>query len=524
MALPVYTTNLVDITLAESLTNWSALGGGAAGIAIGPDFSMQGINCVDKPVTAAEKGQIFNYGSAITTGENTYFLTWVFLATPGLTASLQNRGLTIIAGTSTTAYIAFHVEGADTYGAAGRVGKCYPIKYNNTTSSIPPYRTLTSTPTGQPQYFGATCNITGTVKGSNLGVDAIRYGDGLYIISGDSTTPATITGAAYINDSINNRWGLLSKIGGGYELQGRLVIGQNTGLSAVQTYFSDSNLFVSLVNTPHTDSNFTKIIVDHSGTYFGLSNSSFLSLGTGNKGQLIFKNNLINSYLYNTSFTDFGTTNLGSGVTGQNCTWRRGGMITQSGAKIDQCLCEESYSQVALVSDNPQKISNTTFVSRGTGHAIEITKSGSYSFDGNIFTNYASVTGDLGTEAIYNTSSGSVTLNISNSTAPSYRNSIGSTTTMLAAVSVTLEGIKDNSEVRVYLNGTTTEIAGIETVTDGSPNDRTFTFSSEASTVVDIVVHHVDYEYFRIEGYTIPASTAFLPISQQADRVYENPA
>ena len=99
MAAPSYTEDLTDITLAESITGWGALGGGAAGIAIGPDFAMQDTNCVDKQITAAEKGHYFDNGAGVTPGANTHFFVWVFLATPGIAASLANRGLTIIAGT-----------------------------------------------------------------------------------------------------------------------------------------------------------------------------------------------------------------------------------------------------------------------------------------------------------------------------------------------------------------------------------------------------------------------------------------
>jgi hypothetical protein len=37
-------------------------------------------------------------------------------------------------------------------------------------------------------------------------------------------------------------------------------------------------------------------------------------------------------------------------------------------------------------------------------------------------------------------------------------------------------GLKDGTEVRVYSTGTTTELAGIETVTSGTVNNRFFTF------------------------------------------------
>jgi len=176
------------------------------------------------------------------------------------------------------------------------------------------------------------------------------------------------------------------------------------------------------------------------------------------------------------------------------------------------------------LSNNLTKISNCSFTSRGTGHAIAINTPGTYDFDGNTFTNYASVTGNNGTEAIHNISNGVVNINVTNATSPSYRNSPGSTTNVTASVQVTLQGIKDNSEVRIYDAGTINEVAGIETATDGSPGNRTFAFSQEAGIDVDIVIHNTGYNYYRVDSYTIPSTTTSLPIDQKIDRVYTNPA
>lgn len=291
MAAPSYSTDLIDITLSENVTGWAALGGGASGLAAGPDFSMQGTNCVDKQVTGAEKGQVFGAGAGITFGASDHVFVWVFLATPGVANILLLRGLAIIIGTLTTAYNAFHVEGSDTYGSTGRVGKCYPIRYlTSANTTAPNYRTLTGTPGAAPLYFGATTNITGTVKGANLGVDAIRYGTGIYITAGDVTTPASLVGTAAQNDTLANRWGVLSYTGGTYELQGKLVIGQSNTKTATAAYFVAANAFIALVNTPHSLTDFTQIILDHASTVCSLTNITIKALGTNNPGQLISNN------------------------------------------------------------------------------------------------------------------------------------------------------------------------------------------------------------------------------------------
>ena len=118
MAAPSYAEDLTDVTLAENTTGWSAYGGGASGLSASPDLAMQGTNCVDKQITNADKGQYFDNGSGITLPAGAHVFVWLFCATPGLTATLQNKGASILVGTASNAYCQYHVEGNDTYGAA----------------------------------------------------------------------------------------------------------------------------------------------------------------------------------------------------------------------------------------------------------------------------------------------------------------------------------------------------------------------------------------------------------------------
>jgi hypothetical protein len=56
----------------------------------------------------------------------------------------------------------------------------------------------------------------------------------------------------------------------------------------------------------------------------------------------------------------------------------------------------------------------------------------------------------------FNNSGGQVTLNVTG-TIPTFRNGVASTTTIVS-VSITVTGLKDGTEVRVYSTGTTTEL------------------------------------------------------------------
>lgn len=438
MVAPSYTEDLTDITLAESTTDWSALGGGGGGLGVGADFSMQGTYCVDKQITNAHKGQVYNYGTTITPGANTHFFVWLFLATPGLADTLQVGGLTVAMGTAETAYNEFHVEGKDTYGAAGRVGKCYPIRYVTTGNASPPYRTLTGAPGANPQYFGGLATTTGTVKGANLGVDAIRYGTGAYITAGEVADPGTFAGFQAQNDAVANRWGILSLVGGIYELQGRFVVGQDNAQTPTAAYFVDTDKTITIVDTVHSLSDFTQIIVDHASTTFNLTNIAILALGTTNRGNLVFNNASTTSALTNCTFTDMGTFTFRAGVTADSCTFRGCDKLNQNGATLDSCIIDGATTadgEAFIISDNPAVISNCNFTF-SDGHAMEITTPGTYSFDGNTFTGYgATGTNDA---AIYNNSGGLVTLNVTNAMNPTYRNGVGASTVVSQSVTLTV--------------------------------------------------------------------------------------
>lgn len=519
MAAPNYTEDLSDITLAENITGWAALGGGAAGLGAGPDFAMEGTNCVDKQVTAAEKGQVYNYGTTITPGTNTHFFIWAFLATPGLAASLQNRGLAMILGTATTAYNAFHVEGNDTYGAAGRVGKCYPIRYVTTSNASPPYRTLTSSPGANPQYFGATANITGAVKSANLGVDAIRYGTGIYITAGDSGTPATFAGAATANDAISARWGVFSWVAGSnYELQGRFVVGQNNAYSATLAYFSDSNKNILLIDTPHSLTDFTQIIIDHASSEFYITNITIEAAGTNNPGQLVFNTTTV-ATMTTCSFIKMGVTTLNSGVTATSCTWRQSGQITQQAATITGCTISSNGKILSSSPVNAALISYNDFTSSGTGHAIEITGTAAdFTLTGNTFTNYAAGDGSTGNEAVFvNISSGTMIISISNATNPSIR-SAGATVTVQNTKTLSITSLVAGSEIHVYRVSDLYEYTGIES------SGTTWTWDYNADTTpIFITLIKPGYKWVRYDNLTLSTLGIDIIATQQADLGYNNP-
>lgn len=531
MAAPSYTEDLTDITLCEDTTNWSAYGGGASGLSASPDLAMQGTNCVDKQITNADKGQYFTAASAITLPAGAHVFVWHFCATPGLTDLLANKGASILIGTGGTAYCQYHVEGSDTYGASGRVARCYPINYGVRSQNLGgiPYRTVTGSPGANPQVFGGGLVTTGTVKGANVGIDAIRYGTGAYLTAGElisagdgSDNPCTFAGFQAQNDAIANRWGILSLLAGSYELQGRFVIGQNNAGTATLCRFQDSDKNIVIANTVHSATDFTQIIIDHASTVCNWTNISITALGTNNPGRIIVNSANPTFNVVGGTWTDIGIITLRSNSDLDGVTIRGCGQLTLNGGTVQNCLLD---STAQILADTLTPIQNNTFVSPGSGHAIELTAAGTYTFTGNSFSGYgADGTTDA---AIYNNSGGAVTINVvGGGDTPTIRNGTGASTTVNNNVSVTLTGMKDNTEVRVISSDNTTELDGIENAIAGTTDNRSFTFALSAGTVVNIMVLNLDWVLpptNRITGFTVPTQDTSIPITQIADNVYENP-
>ena len=153
------------------------------------------------------------------------------------------------------------------------------------------------------------------------------------------------------------------------------------------------------------------------------------------------------------------------------------------------------------------------------GHAIELipTSSGNQTSKGNIFTGYGA--DDSTDAAITNNTGGNVTMSIVDGGTDPTVETLANTQT-LAQVEITLSGMDSGSEVQVLDSGTGAEIAHVENV---GPTGI-FVFQDTNGNVVDIFIHAIQYVWQSIEGFTIPTLDTEIPIQQQFDRNYDNPA
>lgn len=85
---------------------------------------------------------------------------------------------------------------------------------------------------------------------------------------------------------------------------------------------------------------------------------------------------------------------------------------------------------------------------------------------------------------------------------------------------LTLTGLKNPTEVRVFRGGTTDLLAGEENVTTGS---FAWTFDPDDASSVDIAVLSLGYQNLRLTGIALALADVTIPVQQQLDRQYLNP-
>jgi hypothetical protein len=391
---------------------------------------------------------------------------------------------------------------------------------------------------------------------------SIANGTALTITSGSSSDPGSFQQIALADRRTGSlqAHGVVRQLGSGlFGVQGGLTFGNATGTDS--SWFEDKNVSVSFENRKFTTDKYKLIIVDNGvgtttfklGTKVGTGVSALgadgCSFVAGSGVGCLFDSqsdiDVTDVFIYGSTFTGFTEgIFLNSNQEFINNTVSQGGTLfpgTGSGA----ILVNSSFSNLLTSrasasvywntqSDTSGKLDGCNFTMGVTGsHAIELGPNTPStidfnsitftSYEGTPGTNLVSNSGNTGS-AVYNNSGKAITINISQGTVPAVRNGAGATTTIVNAIQVTLTGLKDNTEVRVLEFGANppVELAGTENATDGTIDNRTFSFSLTAGTIVTIVVHSLAYEYISISPYTVPSAPSELPIQQRTDRNYIN--
>ena len=522
MAVPAYTTDLTtnEIFLDGGGTGWTMVGGGRETDPETDDF-IQGSSCWSHdPFSSGIEGGVYPSSQTIASGDVVLF--WLKCDVVATLATKAAGGMQALIGSSATAYKSWYVRGSDDYAAGGWV--CVAIDPTVTQSFV-----TSPAPTTTTSWFGARWNVpsSGASKGYPMKADAIRQGRGQLLINGgQSGSLATFVGLAAVNDAQSAKWGLFEAQEGGaagYRWKGLMSFGPTS-----LTEFTDSNKNIFIENTEYVGSSFNRIEINNASSVINWTNINITALGTNSKGEF----EMIDDATVNFTgcvFTDMSTFIFDSKATIDGCTFRRCGEVTQAGADLDNCIFEKSAAATALLVDDPDNIDNCSFVSDGTGHAIELDTAcagNSYTLTDFFVSGYAASDGSTGNEVILNSSGGTVTLNIDGGSGVSALSIKGGNVTLVANYSFTVTGLESGTEVTIVTSGTSTVLHHTESASTSDGDGKyQITYSHGGGATVDVLIHHIDYQpdISNIYGLTLPGNNSSAKVKQFPDLNYENP-
>ena len=380
--------------------------------------------------------------------------------------------------------------------------------------------------------FTTITSIMGSFN--NTQIDQLTVGDGIRADAGTSGSPNTFESVRVVDED-TNYWGWWSAQNGAYVGKGKLFIGPETGTAASD--FTDTSFAVSFADE-NVAVGFYEFLIRGANTVCSWTLANIAAANPVSARWSLTLDSAMGSVTG--GFTDTNGVLSGSdvitlcaGATLTGTSIINGNSCSQFGATLTGITvigANRTSGQAYLLCDDIEAVTDSDFQSSGTGHAVEYRPTGA-SFDvlwsGNTTSGYAGTDGSTGNEALLInpvTTSADVTLNVvDGANPPSIMLAAGYTGTFTLInnpVTLTLTGMELNTEVRIYLTGSTTEIAGQEDVTTGSFG---YTYVHSGTDLeVDIVVHSVGYEYQRINSFFLTANNSTLPIQQRFDRNYAN--
>lgn len=433
MVAPVFSTDLITLTDADSSTGFTEPTGATAGgnPVLETDYFLQGTNCITKSMNATGlAGLAFTNGTNITFTGNTVFYIWNFFGAPNSISTKDLGGIQVIVGNSAAAYFRYYVNGSDTYTYGGWT--CYVINPNFTPRS----GTAQGTPNGNWATFGMVVNnLNALGQGRPFAVDAIRYGRGSIDVWGGDFLNGFIQFSliAEYNDDISRRLGILQLQDSSYKFQGRLGLGTTT----TATNMIDQDVSIVIQNTEFVNSDFNLIEVLNTASNIELSNINIQSLSQQAPGDFKVTDNAT-VVLNGCNFSNMGYFTFQPNTTVNDTAFRGCKGIIPNNAVLSQCsILNFNTSTAAVVLTTASHVNNitqSTFASGGN-HAVDlgtVSSSQSVNWNANTLEFYAAgtagtfvgVTGSTNSALLTNVSSGfTLTISVINgATIPSIRN------------------------------------------------------------------------------------------------------
>lgn len=462
-AVTVLLSEVTRVDDAESAVGWNGIGGGQGPSAEG-SFPYQGANLVNKKITNSGGVRYDPTADGKTAHDftNSNQKVWLVKAIVtdygGLNAT---DGLKVQIGSSSNAYHEFVIAGSASPKAAY---SSYTPRGGHIIIPIDPNVTAFRNSTaGSPNlaavdHFGLDANFdNSTAKAENVGLDAIDVGRGLSLSGGGGVDPKATWGdfVDFDEGQSANRYGFASSIYNGAVIVafGRWLVGFTATEfedKASQIIWPDGLFSPSWSRVSVSLNSLVKTFVDGS-THTSLGTDA----GADTRADFIFQGTL-GSATVSHRIVNFRFYQMTSAVTADGADIEAE-VLTQDGGTItNSTIRPRTAATVAMMlSPTFSFISNTAFVQKGAGHAVEITVPGIYTLNQLTWTGFGADGSD--DAAIYNNSGGLVQLLRSGGTVPSIKDGPGASHELLAdpvTTQITVKNVNTGAAVqgaRVYL-------------------------------------------------------------------------
>jgi hypothetical protein len=292
--------------------------------------------------------------------------------------------------------------------------------------------------------------------GQNCFCDIIRYGnDGIRVTGGSGTGPGTFLEVVLEDRSTDNQkaHGIIRELSTDvYGIQGPITFGWDNGTTE-DSWFDDDGIVIVYENRRIGDNRYYFNVVGSGAqiTNFTLIGSTIKSAGP--KVKCDFSSSGIDSFiLTSVVFTALGNEIYfandidASGHFITQCTFDTCGIIDPGTVNFNNNTIQNAVNPsggLLIDDDDTDSLSDLSFISGPSGHAIYVSVSGSYQLTNFTYTGY----GATGTTdaSVFNNSSGIVILNINGGDSPTYRNGVGSTTFIKNSVDLTITVVDTNN-------------------------------------------------------------------------------
>jgi len=464
------TYKVVRVNNADSITGWALIKIEGAGGTPSVFASVGTIDLVkegtDAVASIVNKQRVYVYhttaagfdftasgsGAGSTKVPSGISYIWAAFLAAGSALTKANGGLQIALSDGTnTSY--WNVAGSDTYSGGF-------IKWAILTSVTPSETSGTAADLGDITRVGFVCDVGGTTtRFDNMVIDAMEVGNGLTFI-GTTTSNKMFLESQAQDDA--TKIGILSLANGIIFSQGSVLFSGTDMTSNGETLvFTDTIGDTYTYNFDVTGTiTMTNSIVNGSGNVNYDFNTSGATAFTMNGGSLGGFNSLSTGSgqtMNGIVFQSGGGSTIPNTIS--NSSFNLCGLITLTGT-LDGCTINSSTSSSSVITADLEDISNCTFISDGSNHAVELTSIGGGTMNwNNTLTSYvaAPATGATGNEAIYvNVGSGTLTINVlAGATTPSIRTA-GASVNVVSGLVTTKVIVKDTAgaviqNARVYL-------------------------------------------------------------------------